>query len=251
MSDRRFIVTAGIIAIGLSAAFYALHYFVFHDAHHIGIFALHDIAFLPIEVFLVVVVIERLLAQREKKALHSKLNMVVGTFFMVVGNRLLRDLLTDFRERGELYKHFKIAQDWQPADFRQARERALEIELEVDFSRLDLAGLKAFLSENRQFLMTLMENPNLLEREAFTDLLWAITHLGEELEARRELAELPEADLHHLAGDINRFYDRLVAEWLSYAEHLQKHYPYFYSLLLRTHPFQHQPSAVVETRPQA
>ncbi|ADJ26622.1 conserved hypothetical protein [Dehalogenimonas lykanthroporepellens BL-DC-9] len=246
MNERRFIITTGLIALGLSAVLYALHYFVFQDAHHIGIFALHDIAFLPIEVFLVVVVIERLLAQREKKALNSKLNMVVGTFFMVVGNRLMRELLTDFCERGELYEHFRITQDWQPADFRRARQRALELEMEVDFSRLDLEGLRVFLSDNRQFLMTLMENPNLLEREAFTDLLWAITHLAEELEARPNLVDLPSADQRHLAGDINRFYDRLVAEWLSYAEHLKQHYPYFYSLLLRTHPFQERPSAVVE-----
>ncbi|MGI2336058.1 MAG: hypothetical protein ACRKGH_05385 [Dehalogenimonas sp.] len=246
MSDRRFITIAGLIAVALSGLLYTLHYTIFADAHHIFIFALHDIAFLPIEVFLVVVVIERLLAQRERKALHSKLNMVVGAFFMVVGNRLMAELLTDFYERETLYQRFKISEKWERSDFNQARAEALKIELEVDFNRIDLQGLKTFLTENRQFLMTLMENPNLLEREAFSDLLWAITHLAEELDARDNLTALPETDRKHLTGDINRFYDRLVAEWLSYAEHLKEHYPYFYSLLLRTHPFQHKPSAVVE-----
>jgi hypothetical protein len=245
MSDRRFITVAGLIAVGLSGLLYTLHYTIFADAHHIFIFALHDIAFLPLEVFLVVVVIERLLSQREKKALHSKLNMVVGTFFMAIGNRLMAELLTDFCERETLYQQFKIGEDWQASDFRRAREQALNIKMEIDFERIDLEGLKGLLGENRQFLMTLMENPNLLEREAFTDLLWAITHLAEELEARSNLTALPETDRRHLTGDINRFYDRLVAEWLSYAEHLKGHYPYFYSLLLRTHPFQKAPTAVV------
>ncbi|MEN8614906.1 hypothetical protein ABFB09_06475 [Dehalogenimonas sp. THU2] len=245
MNDRRFLVIAGILAVALSVVLYALHYVIFADAHHIFIFTLHDIAFLPLEVFLVVVVIERLLAQREKKALNSKLNMVVGVFFMAVGNRLLAELLTDFCERETLYGHFQISKEWQPQDFRRARAEALKIRLEVDFDRIDLNGIKVFLGEQRPFLMSLMENPSLLEREGFTDLLWAITHLEEELEARDNLSALPESDLKHLEGDINRFYDRLVAEWLIYAEHLKAHYPYFYSLLLRTHPFQKEPSVIV------
>ena len=246
MNDRRFIIVVGAIALAISALLYTLHYVIFADAHHIFIFMLHDFAFLPLEVFLVVVVIGRLLAQREKKALNSKLNMVVGAFFMAVGNRLLTELLTDFCDREPLYEHFKISDKWQAEDFRRARAKALEIKLEVDFNRIDLDGLRTLLAEQRPFLMSLMENPSLLEREAFTDLMWAITHLTEELEARDNLSALPEADRKHLTGDINRFYDRLVVEWLIYAEHLKAHYPYFYSLLLRTHPFQKEPSAVVK-----
>ena len=229
----------------MSALLYGLHYAIFADAYHIFIFALHDLAFLPLEVFLVVVVIERLLVQRDKKALNSKLNMVVGSFFMAVGNRLMTELLTDFRERETVYEHFKISERWQKEDFNRARVQALQTRLNVDFERIDLEGIKAFLVQQRPFLMTLMENPNLLERESFTDLLWAITHLAEELDARSDLSTLPEADLKHINGDINRFYGRLVFEWLNYAEHLQSNYPYFYSLLLRTHPFQPKPSAVV------
>lgn len=245
MKERRFILIAGAAALALSGLLYGVHYAVFADAHHIFIFALHDLAFLPLEVFLVVVVIERLLAQRDKKALNSKLNMVVGSFFMAVGNRLMSELLTDFRERETFYEHFKINENWRKDDFNRARAQALQIRLNVNFDHIDLEGIKAFLVKQRPFLMTLMENPNLLERESFTDLLWAITHLAEELDARNDLSTLPEADLKHLNGDINRFYDRLVVEWLNYAEHLQNNYPYFYSLLLRTHPFQPAPSAVV------
>ncbi|AKG54406.1 hypothetical protein DGWBC_1792 [Dehalogenimonas sp. WBC-2] len=246
MNDRRFLLTTGAIALFLSAALYTLHYVIFQDVHHIFIYMMGDFAFLPLEVFLVVVVIERLLSQREKKALHSKLNMVIGAFFMAVGNRLLAELLTDFYGKEELYQHFKIGKDWQTEDFRRARAQARKTRLEVDFSRIDLEGLKVFMIEQRPFLMGLMGNPNLLEREAFTDLLWSITHLAEELEARKDLSALPEVDLKHLEGDINRFYDRLLTEWLNWAEHLKNNYPYFYSLLLRTHPFQKSPSPLVK-----
>ena len=93
--------------------------------------------------------------------------------------------------------------------------------------------------------MTLLENPSLLENDRFTDLLWAVTHLDEELEARVSLNNLPEKDVEHIAGDIQRMYDHLASEWLDYVAHLKLNYPYLFSLILRTHPFQEHPSPSV------
>jgi hypothetical protein len=90
-----------------------------------------------------------------------------------------------------------------------------------------------------------LENPNLLENEHFTDLLWATFHLAEELEARPSMTNLPETDLEHIANDIKRLYGHLAAEWLTYAEHLKSKYPFLFSLVVRTHPFQEHPSPIV------
>ena len=70
-----FIILAGIF-IFLSALAYYVHYLIFRDVHHIFIYMVGDLAFLPLEVFLVVIVIERILARREKQAIRKKLNMV-------------------------------------------------------------------------------------------------------------------------------------------------------------------------------
>ena len=101
------------------------------------------------------------------------------------------------------------------------------------------------LAGKREFLLRLLENPNLLEHARFTDLLWAIFHLGEELEARASLQGLPKSDLDHLAGDLTRVYSQLAGQWIAYAQHLQADYPFLFSLLVRTNPLQEQPSAVV------
>src|SRR4030042_1317024 len=82
--------------IALSALIYFVHYAIFHDAHHIFIYLVGDLAFLPLEVFLVVIVIERVLARREKQAIMQKLNMVVGAFFRELGTELLKKLLGCF-----------------------------------------------------------------------------------------------------------------------------------------------------------
>ena len=91
----------------------------------------------------------------------------------------------------------------------------------------------------------MLSSPTLLEHDRFTDLLWAVTHLDEELAARLSFEDLPDSDLEHLAIDIQRFYDHLTSEWLDYVEHLKENYPFLYSLVLRTHPFQENPSAIV------
>lgn len=44
---------------------------------------------------------------------------------------------------------------------------------------------------------------------------------------------------------VKRVYSQLIIEWLSYAERLKSKYPYLFSLVARTHPFQEHPSPVV------
>jgi hypothetical protein len=239
-----FVVYLAIGFVALSAILYFVHYLIFRDVYHIFIYMLGDLAFLPLEVLLVVVIIERLLARREMQAKLEKLNMVVGAFFSELGNYLLQDLLKHFGNRLEISNHLNITGDWTKKDFKKAADFAYHLKVDVDCRNIDLGRLKAFLAQKRMFLLTLLENPNLLEHDRFTDLLWAVTHLDEELEARTSLIGLPEKDLEHLAVDIQRMYDHLASEWLDYVQHLKSKYPFLFSLVLRTHPFQEQQSPV-------
>jgi hypothetical protein len=240
-----FIIYLAIAFVALSGIAYFVHYLIFRDVHHIFIYMIGDLAFLPLEVLLVVVIIERLLARREMQAKLEKLNMVVGAFFSELGNYLLEDLLKHFDNRQEISSHLNITKDWAKQDFQRAVKFADHLKVDVDCRNVDLGRLKAFLAEKRTFFLTLLENPNLLEHDRFTDLLWAVTHLDEELEARTSLVGLPEKDLEHLAVDIQRMYDHLASEWLDYVQHLKAKYPFLFSLVLRTHPFQEQQSPVI------
>jgi len=225
---------------------YFVHFVIFRDVHHIFIYMVGDLAFLPLEVLLVVLIIERVLARREQQNKLQKLNMVVGAFFTEVGYHLLNTLFPYFDNKAEIAEQLNINADWTKKDFRRAAQYAYSLNVELDCSQVDLEALKTFLASKRTFILTMLENPNLLEHDRFTDLLWAVTHLDEELEARRTLANLPDKDLEHLAGDIQRMYDHLASEWLDYVEHLKTNYPFLFSLILRTHPFQENPSPLVE-----
>ena len=77
LNRRRMIILAAALIVS-SLVLYTFHYLVFSDTHYILIYGLGELAFLPIEVLLVTLVIDRLLEASEKRAMLNKLNMVIG-----------------------------------------------------------------------------------------------------------------------------------------------------------------------------
>ena len=240
-------VLLGISLVALSAVLYLLHYAIFRDSHHIFIYLLGDIAFVPIEVLLVTLIIHRLLSAREKRAMLKKMNMVVGVFFSEVGTALLKLLSVFDPQSGKLGVKLVVASNWPEQEFSMVKKYVKGYDCRIDIHKGDLEGLRDFLVGERRFLLALLQNPNLLEHESFTDLLWAVTHLTEELSHRKDLRTLPNADYEHLSGDIKRAYIMLITEWLGYMEHLKESYPYLFSLAVRTNPFDPAASPVVDS----
>ena len=242
---NQFIFALTGIFLLLSGVGYYIHYLIFGDVHHIFLYLIGDLAFLPIQVLLVTVVIERILSRRETQAKLLKLNMVIGAFFSELGNYLLQSLLENFNNKEEISRYLNVSSVWTKKDFQKASDFAYHLPIDVNHRNLALNQLKDFLTERREFLLTMLENPSLLEHDRFTDLLWAVTHVDEELEARTSLDDLPENDLKHISDDIRRMYDHLASEWLDYVMHLKSNYPYLFSLILRTHPFQGNRSPLI------
>ena len=243
--ERSFISRLAVLLIGVSAALYLVHYLLFRDLRTVLFYFVMDIAFLPVSVLVVGVIIEGLLARRERRTVRNKLNMVIGAFFSEVGNRLLTTL-TPAVDRGEdLHAHLGVNGHWSKHDFDQGAAFARAFDHTIDIDLLDLPALRDQLTAHRDFMVRLLENPLLLEHTQFTDLLWSIFHLCEELDYRPRLSDLPRADRVHLAGDTRRVYGQLAATWVEYAQHLKAAYPFLFALVVRTHPFQEDPSAVI------
>jgi hypothetical protein len=230
-------VSLAVMLILLSTLIYCVHFQIFGNAHHIFIYLLGDVAFVPIEVLLVTVIIHQLLDAREKQALLKKMNMVIGTFFSEVGTDLLK-MMSEFDTKAELISENLIVKPG--CDDKTFKQKSLAvkkhdavIKIKVD----DLQKLKDYLTENRVFLMSLLENQNLLEHETFTDLMWALFHLTEELVVRNDLMNLSDNDTQHIEVDFKRVYSLLTIEWLDYMKHLKKEYPFLFSFAMRTNPF--------------
>lgn len=241
-SGWRIRLGAGLLAAAL--ALFGMHYLIFRDFHHLAIYTLHEIAFLPVEVLIVTMILHELLERRARREKMHKLNMVIGAFFSEVGAELLR-LLAAFDTHGAAAREsFLVRGDWDAKRFAAARAAAVAAPWAVDAARGDRAVLRSFLLAKRNFLLSLLENPNLLEHESFTDALWSVFHLAEELEHRTDVAHLSLSDLGHLSGDVQRALAALAVEWLDYVSHLKESYPYLFSLAVRRNPL--DPAARVE-----
>ena len=203
--------------VSLSAGLYFLHYTVFHDARHIFYYLLSDIAFIPLDVLLVVLVLHQIITSHEKQVMFKKLNMVFGAFFSELGTELLKDFSRFDSAPEELKSKLLVKKEWTKKKFLDLKKKLKNHRIEVDSRKGDLAKLRTLLISKREFLLRLLENPNLLEHEEFTGLLWAVFHLAEELSFREHVNHLPAADYDHLSGDIKRVYVLLVGEWLSLA----------------------------------
>lgn len=102
MKHRRWLITTALILVALSATLYGIHYLIFGEFHHIVIYLVGDIAFVPLEVLLVVVVIERFMARHEHHKMLEKMNMLVGTFFSELGTELLGRLTEGLENKSEI-----------------------------------------------------------------------------------------------------------------------------------------------------
>lgn len=245
MKRINWLTLLGLALVVFSALLYLIHYAIFRDAHHIWIFMVGDIAFVPVEVLLVTVIIHRLLSDREKRARLEKLNMVIGAFFSAVGTKLLTYLSDVDPELEQIRQHLIVKDDWSEQEFSAVSQRLRKHDYSVDIDRVNLEELRSFLIEKKEILLRMLENPMLLEHESFTDLMRAVFHLSEELEARDYVTELPDRDSQHVANDIKRAYGLLVYEWLDYVKYLKGNYPYLFSLAMRINPFDLESSPLV------
>ena len=107
----------GIGLVLLSALLYGFHYLVFHDTHHIFIYMVGDIAFVPIEVLMVTLIIHKVLDVRERSERLDKLNMVIGAFFDEVGTKLLA-YFSDFDpELDSIRNELIVKENWTEEEF--------------------------------------------------------------------------------------------------------------------------------------
>jgi hypothetical protein len=237
-----------MVASGLIIATIVLHWIhvlIFGDLHHVAIYGFGDLAFIPIEILVISLVVDRILKERERQSLLEKMKMVVGTFFSALGQPLLERMCYVLEDDTEVRACLAIDPDWTTSRLLQAKQAIPDLRIKVRPRREDMEALRELLTEHRDFLLGLLQNPALLEDENFAEMLWALTHLQEELAARGDFDELPSSDVNHLVGDIQRVYSHLLREWVEYMTHLQQNYPFLYSFQARTNPLRRDADVTV------
>jgi voltage-gated potassium channel len=190
-------------------------------------------------------VTQMLIQRSQNRVRRHRLNMLIGVFYTEIGNRLLRILTRFDPEIDAVRQEFIVNDKYTEVEFNQLRRRLRHYDFAIDPATLDLEALAEYLKEKCDLLVRELENPDLIEHEYFTELLWAAVHLRDELVSRDSLSGLPESDLAHLANDVKRVYRLLTLQWINYMQYLKGAYPFLFSLALRTNPFVEKPSAIV------
>lgn len=242
----RWEIKLGIVLVLISISVYTVKLSVLHDPEGTVNYIFNSLGFLPINVFLVTIVLNSLLSARARREKLEKLSVVIGTFFSEVGTALLARFSDHDPGIDAIRKDLMVSSDWDADEFERVDAALKTYTYAVDISGIDLEKLRDFLKLKRDFLLRMLENPVMLEHESFTEVLRATFHLTEELERRTDLAALPASDLQHLAGDINRVYGLLVHQWLEYMAYMKRNYPYLFSLAMRTNPFDETATPVVQ-----
>lgn len=243
--DTRWKLFAGILLITLTLAMFTAHYLIFQDSHHLFIFFLGDLAFIPVEILIITLIIDQMLESREKQQRMEKLNMVIGVFFSRFGTPLLTLFTRADPTLDKVKSRLVVRDTWDNTMFLDVKSTFGNYTCSITIGLIDKRSLKDYLCQNEDFLLRLVENPVIFEHESFTDLILAINHLTEEMKMRGDFSSLPPPDLAHLSADACRAYSLLILEWLKYMEYLSIHYPYLFSLAMRTNPFDDTASVII------
>lgn len=235
----------GLLLIICSIVLYCFQDYIFNSPRDTIFYLLQDLAFVPLQVIIVTLVLEKLLATREKQEKLLKLNTVISAFFSELGTAVISLMSASNLNLVTLRDALNVDAEWNESEFKKASNTVKGFQFKMACNAEQLVVLRDFLYANKQYLLRMFDNPNLLEHDAFTEMLWALYHVTEELESRESLDELPNIDMAHLSNDVMRAYRFLTIEWVCYMKYLKKDYPYLFSLATRKNPFYGKRSVIV------
>ncbi|MDD2371240.1 MAG: hypothetical protein PHQ32_04490 [Firmicutes bacterium] len=230
------VICAVLLFISFSIYYFQVSYF--HDIHETMFLLFQELAFLPISVIIISYILEKYMKSKEKEENFQKLQIIVSAFYSEIGTSLIRKISKFDKNLFEFKEIFKFENELKKKDKKNILNMLKNFNYNIDSYDGDLADLKEFLTSKKTYIARMFENPNLLEHSRFTDMLWAVYHVLDELENRDDLLNLPKNDMNHLSIDLKRAYVQLINEWFEYMTYLNMEYPYLFSLAIRKSPFE-------------
>lgn len=220
----------------LSAITYLVQYLLFHQKENTIFYLLQDLAFVPIQVVMVTLIINRFLNEMENRKKIKKINVIISTFFVEFGIPIILTISKFNRNNDTLCGEINI-KEMSSKEYTKLIKEVKEFKFDIYAEPEKLDELYSILRNYKDSMLNLLANPNLLEHDSFTDMLWAVFHVIDELQTRGEFHKQDKDDIEHLSNDILRAYTALIIEWISYMNYLQNEYPFLFTLALKKNPF--------------
>ncbi len=227
-----------IVLTILSAVIYLLQIVCFHDEKTTLFYFFQDLAFIPIQVLIVTLLINKLVTSIGNHQNRKRINVIISVFFSELGSDILLELSRFCHNTGDLCKEvdFKGFQ----GNLVDAKKKIRTFDFQITATDHHLNNLASILIEKKSYMIDMLESSSLMEHDSFTDMLWSVFHIADELQYRKQTPQSAPDDIAHLSNDILRAYRLILIEWTSYMKYLCKEYPYLYSMALRKNPFHQQ-----------
>lgn len=226
-----------VLLLCTSGLLYLLHYLIFRDLHHIGIFFLHDLAGMPLEVILVTLFFDRIIDKVHEEESQSKLSIIETLFFNESGGNMLRYLSAFDPDYSQLAGILQVTMDWRSADYQAAKIQLKDYPFHLNVEQVDYFSLHYHLDERHSYYRNILENPALTQSSEFTELVMKIYLLWEELDCRTDLYNLDLHEKHYLGELLTEIYQELVEYWLDNAYNHSIHNRPRLHRVIETSPF--------------
>lgn len=224
-----------ILILSISSAFiYFIQIVLFQNQEDTYFYFFQDLAFIPIQVLIVTLLLNKLIKIIGDYQNRKKVNVIISAFFSELGTSIICEF-SKFNENLD-----GVCEIIDHSDFKRnindTKKKIKDYKIEIHVTADTLENLANILISKKSYMVSMLENSSLLEHDSFTDTLWSVFHIADELQSR-DLKDLSQADLNHLSQDILRAYRLIILEWLNYMKYLNTEYPYLYDLALRKNPF--------------
>jgi hypothetical protein len=230
-------VLLGMMLFLFSVVLYYFNFLLYGDAHHLMELFTEELAFMPVYVFITAVFAERMLSRSEKAEMSRRTNALVGTFYNEIGYDIVKKLIK-FDSNSDILKA-KISFDkgLDTPKVKAIHRLAETYTYGAPNGKEDIIEIGELLSAKKDFMLIMMSNASLLEKDEFSELLLSVNHIHEALKTIDEISSISKDLTDHFHSDLEKAYRCLIGVWVSYLSFIYKEDPYLYMLAIAKNPF--------------
>ena len=148
-----------VILILLSVSIYYLQNQIFHQESNTIFYLFQDLAFVPIQVLLVTLLLNRFLNLMEARKKTKKINVIISTFFVGVGIEILAMMSVFNRNNDQLYHLLQMSEEGK---IKSLRKKLNDFNYEILVDQERMMRLSALLNQYRDFMLNMLGNYNLM-----------------------------------------------------------------------------------------
>jgi hypothetical protein len=130
-----------LLLVALSAGLYGLQVTIFQTFRDTSFYFLQDLAFLPLQVAIVTIVLGRVVSEWNKRERLKKINMAISAFFSEAGTEIMMKLTQLIENNDELKPGLTIGIGWTASEFSAALKVLKKAELKITCAGEDLESL--------------------------------------------------------------------------------------------------------------